>query len=458
MKKIYLLVCLFALAFVSCQKEELLPAETQNSFLETVSEKEALDLLNNFSGNRKSLKSADYSYAEPHWDSMTYEELLNTEEKILVIPATIKNNSGNSRILMMKLEGFVEGRILTLYKDEKISTKFFSGKMSIKTLDGESLVGYKLNDGVLVSKFLPKSTKSTSKTSSPCDSYKTGEDWNCGELDEVYLEGTTSEPTPYVSISTIYAIDGGGTEEENYYYKAYDDGGGGGGGETSTTPEPNEEEDKIDDSELKDKEKCINDLLDKNGNSFVKDLLAKFKGDGTEFDIKILSKDKVWSENLQDYVNAITRSPVNNVIEIHISSTNANGNSALAVTRTLLHEYIHADIFRKLESRTNTILELNFKNIFEQYEEDHHETMASLYVESMRDALKNFHQTALTADYNAYVNYFGTPPSDFFYEALAWQGLKNHNVQAYVNLTEEVKKLILAEEQKLGLLGKDCPQ
>lgn len=113
---------------------------------------------------------------------------------------------------------------------------------------------------------------------------------------------------------------------------------------------------------------------------------------------------------------------MNNVIEIHVSSTQATLRSALSVARTLLHEYIHADIFRKLETRTNTISELNFKSVFEQYEEDHHETMAALYVKSMRDALKNFHKTALTEDYNAYVNHFGTPPNDYFYEALAWQG------------------------------------
>ena len=166
----------------------------------------------------------------------------------------------------------------------------------------------------------------------------------------------------------------------------------------------------------------------------------------------------MWSENSQKFVNAITQSPVNNVIEIHVSSTQANQRSALSVARTLLHEYIHADIFRKLETRTNTIFELNFRSIFEQYEEDHHKTMAALYVESMRDALRNFHQTALTADYNAYVNYFGTPPNDFFYEALAWQGLKNHNVKAYIDQPEEVKKLIEAEEKKLVYLSKDCPQ
>lgn len=452
MKKIYLLVCLFALAFVSCQKEELLPTGTQNSFLETVSEKEALDLLNNLSGTKTFSKSLDNPYAEPHWDSMTYEELLNTEEKILVIPATIKNNSGNSRILMMKLEGFVEGRILTLYKDEKISTKFFSGKMSIKTLDGEFLVGYKLNDGVLVSKFLPKSTKSTSKTSSPCDSYKTGEDWNCGELDEVYLEGTTSEPTPYVSISTIYAIDSGGGGEDPYYYKAFDDGGGG------TTTIPTVEEDKIDDSELTGKEKCLNELLNKKGDSYVKNLLSNFQGDDSEFDIKIVSKDKIWSEKYQKYINGLTKSPLNNIIEIQISSTKANTNTALGAVRTILHEYIHADIYRKLKTKYATNDILDFRKTFEQYESDHHETMGALYITSMRDALKNFHQSVLTEDYNAYINYFGNPPSDSFYEALAWQGLKTHDLDAYNQLLDEKKTQIKNEEQNLGLLTKDCPQ
>ena len=83
--------------------------------------------------------------------------------------------------------------------------------------------------------------------------------------------------------------------------------------------------------------------------------------------------------------------------------------------------------------------------------------MADLYVSNMRDALKNFHKDVLTTYYNAYVNHFGSSPSDNFYEALAWQGLKNRNISAYDDLTQAKKDSIAVEEQKLGLLKQDCP-
>ncbi|WP_148084087.1 hypothetical protein, partial [Aureibaculum marinum] len=51
-----------------------------------------------------------------------------------------------------------------------------------------------------------------------------------------------------------------------------------------------------------------------------------------------------------------------------------------------------------------------------------HETMAALYIHSMKDALKDFHKNVLTTDYLKFVEYYGEAPADKFYEALAWQG------------------------------------
>ena len=45
-------------------------------------------------------------------------------------------------------------------------------------------------------------------------------------------------------------------------------------------------------NELTGKEKCLNDSLTKSGNNYIKNILKKFQGDKTEFDINIKSKDK----------------------------------------------------------------------------------------------------------------------------------------------------------------------
>jgi hypothetical protein len=41
-------------------------------------------------------------------------------------------------------------------------------------------------------------------------------------------------------------------------------------------------------------------------------------------------------------------------------------------------------------------------------------TMAVLYINSMKEALKAFHKNVLTEDYNKYTNHFEAAPSDAF--------------------------------------------
>jgi hypothetical protein len=65
--------------------------------------------------------------------------------------------------------------------------------------------------------------------------------------------------------------------------------------------------------------------------------------------------------------------------------------------------------------------------------------MGALYITSLRDALRDFHKTVLTDDYNKYTYYLGEPSLDF-YEALAWRGLKEHDVQAWKDLSPDRKQ------------------
>lgn len=114
---------------------------------------------------------------------------------------------------------------------------------------------------------------------------------------------------------------------------------------------------------------------------------------------------------------------------------------ALGAARTLIHEYIHADMYRKLYTENSlSAADADFKTTYEAYEAgkfeatSQHNSMADLYVFSIRDALKDFHKNVLTDDYNYLTNNGAIPLPDTFYEALAWQGLKEDNVQAYNDL------------------------
>jgi hypothetical protein len=206
-------------------------------------------------------------------------------------------------------------------------------------------------------------------------------------------------------------------------------------------------EDRIID-ELVGKEKCINDKLNNTNNDFVKELFGKFEGDDSEFSIHLKSKDHVFYENANGEtieVNGITiYSSNSDVIEIEINSSAANGHKVLEVVRTLLHEYIHADILRKMRTAYPTSTDEEFRDYFNSYENtifepsQDHQTMADLYLDSMVDALSSFHQENMPGDYN-YISNGGQYNLHDFYEALAWRGLSNQNVDAWVDLPQERK-------------------
>ncbi|CEN53863.1 hypothetical protein [Capnocytophaga canis] len=218
--------------------------------------------------------------------------------------------------------------------------------------------------------------------------------------------------------------------------------------------------DEIIDQITNEKIKCLHDKLRSGNNDYVKEIFSKFEGNGTEFDIVISSENKVLYEGRE--VNAKTSfTSGSKAIHIRISESKAVGRSALEIARTIFHEYIHADIHRKIQTG-DVSNPSDFKSVYEKYksereEQYQHEMMGKLYVETMRDALKKFHKEQLTEDYNKFVKNYEREPSDELYEALAWQGLKEHNVDAYKELNPDKKKSIdevLQTEAKM--LTKNC--
>ncbi len=185
--------------------------------------------------------------------------------------------------------------------------------------------------------------------------------------------------------------------------------------------------------------------------------MAKFKGK-SEFDIKIVSKEKVYSDAGQQFVKGLTYKPNKGGILIEISSTLAAQNSVLDVARTILHEYVHADIYRKLKTKSQAQEILDFRKTMEQYKNEQHEAIGALYLNSMRDALKAFHKEVLTNDYNKFISLFGAAPSNNYYEALAWRGLKEHEVKAFTDLSAEKVNALKKEDLKIDFSLKECPK
>ena len=218
-------------------------------------------------------------------------------------------------------------------------------------------------------------------------------------------------------------------------------------------------------NELTGKAECLNNHLDKKGNSFIKNILKKFQGN-SKFNIKIVSKNKVFPSGVTtgNGLNGKTRyTKGSSLINIEISTSKLSNMPALAAARTLIHEYIHADMYRKIYT-TNYDGDLDFKTTYEKYKQGNfkaslqHETMAELYVDSMKDALKYFHKNVLVGDYNYLTDNGTNPLPDNFYEALAWQGLKDHSVKAYTDLTNSKKtELTNALNTHYHSTTKNCP-
>jgi hypothetical protein len=240
-------------------------------------------------------------------------------------------------------------------------------------------------------------------------------------------------------IQLLYCEGGGPTGEEDIP-PSY--GGGGGAGSnpgTSTPAKP-----QIIDN-LTGKAKCINNLLNQNGNSFIEKLLSNFEGNA-KFNIVIGSADKVFNSDNEEINGKTTYTVGSNDLQILISSSKIESISSLEAARLILHEYIHADMLRKLlTTDINDIEAANFREVYSRYVgEQYHSAMANQYMSSMKEALKDFHKNILREDFDKYVNFYGEEPNDELYEAMAWNGLKEVDVVAWDNLTPEKKASINA--------------
>lgn len=57
----------------------------------------------------------------------------------------------------------------------------------------------------------------------------------------------------------------------------------------------------------------------------------------------------------------------------------------------------------------------------------------------MKEALKGLCKNLLIDDYSKYTQYYGEEPSDAFYDALSWGGLRDANVKAWADLPTDKK-------------------
>jgi hypothetical protein len=203
---------------------------------------------------------------------------------------------------------------------------------------------------------------------------------------------------------------------------------------------------------------CIYEkLLSING---FKDLASKFKGLGTEFDVllKIGPTLKPTSNGQTSY-----KGP-NQPIEITFNQDRIN-RSALEVARTIVHEMIHAEMFRALNTQGLADSDLSFKETFEEYtrqffgdEDIHHSYMADYWVDKVADMLELIHPQLGYLGLNDFLSPWAYPqgiPKEL-YKALAWEGLKDEDVRAWNTKSVEQKDQIEFHLEKAKYGSERC--
>ncbi|MBF4494407.1 hypothetical protein IR010_17815 [Flavobacterium sp. MR2016-29] len=348
----------------------------------------------------------------------------------------------------------------TVYPMTITKLKDFSGALNVYSFDGENLGSIGVSKGIAKNisekedlNILTTAINLFSDNSNltnripPCNTpYYLPMQFTVDYYNQTSFDGTVISydymysTTTTVQVLMTYPCDALPSEVGHAYTSAIINDHGAGGAGTS------EFENLRIYNNLTGKARCLNTLLNNSGNSFVKKMLEKFEG-SSEFSIKISSVDKVYSDAAKTIeINGTTKyddSDNTKNMDIEISSTRIDAVASLEAARIILHEYIHADMYRKLYTKDKTAIDVqDFKKVFDLYEKNYHSSMAVLYVNSMRDALKEFHKNVLTDDYNKYVANYGTAPSDDFYEAMAWGGLRNGNVKAWTDLPADKKASI----------------
>jgi sulfur relay (sulfurtransferase) DsrF/TusC family protein len=187
---------------------------------------------------------------------------------------------------------------------------------------------------------------------------------------------------------------------------------------------------------------CALSKLMKDG--LFKNILNNFIGTNKPIDLTFKLDSIPQEPGFQTYANTIPNPATwnSNNIDITLAENVIDNLTSLEVGLALLHEGVHAEIFRKLISiqGPSNLSNKNFPtlfNLYTQYKVNQgytHEYMANHYVDLMASALGKFDNNKFTIDY---------------YKAIAWFGLKG--TAAYDNLSATIKSEITAKGAALLL-------
>ena len=227
------------------------------------------------------------------------------------------------------------------------------------------------------------------------------------------------------------------------YTSPMEENSGGGSGGESTSLEL--EDDKIINN-LTGKANCVYRKLE--DNSILKKTLEKFVGEKTPVHL-VINLEPNLRDSKGNLVNGLTNYGSSFYITITLNAEQSNNRPSLDVARTILHEAIHAEIYRKIKTTSGLHLnslgqwvlgdgaEANFPTLFDYYErhnDPQHEYMADYY------------RTAMVTGLKEYARSTGQIYPDQLYKDLAWNGLRD--TYAWANMYADYN-FTLKEQQRI---------
>jgi len=230
--KLGILLFGISLFLFNCEKEN--DTIKNQSNYNTVSINEALSYFNSNEKLRNSSKSYNETYVNPNLNNIYQEKLINSSEALTIVEAKTVFTKHYSRIVMLKINDEIKNVVFSMYPTNSSNKDYFSGEILITDLEGNFLNGFRVIEGIIVSKFikstaLSKSSNYGNKSTDEVCEFHGANNPNCilnMQTDEVVV---TVKRTAYISVVDLY---GGGdfTESDNTCEvgcESWDYGGGG---------------------------------------------------------------------------------------------------------------------------------------------------------------------------------------------------------------------------------------
>ncbi|WP_408029201.1 hypothetical protein [Tenacibaculum xiamenense] len=392
--------------------------------------------------------------------SLHYTEVKNTNLSLPTFSANL-NEKVNTKVFMVKKEGIIYTCLyhcIPLERDYKENDPF-SGKIIITTIDGKFINGYKVEQGVFVSKYIKRielSERARTMNPSDYDCTDYGTDFCDQELDEVNISSggggggnTDSSGSGGINIVTN-PISTQGWINLNLSGGSSGSGGGGGGGSNSDGGGSSDSSD--DDMPLFpcdnptpdgcEEDKIINNLTNECAHTI-------FEYIRNEKDISEFDTNQYFGSNLTfsgDILNLFDKSNQSNYIigNGSLSGTNASTSSSpqtqntttilsndylkdattLSIARTIIHESIHAYLNVKYYSYPDfqdkpfrlKLIKYAQDNGYTDYQRLHHEFMGQ-YVNAIASSLFQWDKTQNPRDiYHSWDYYYSMAFGGLFYK------------------------------------------